>query len=456
SLQNMEGAWAKFRLGMGGTDFQTAMARLGLHGPQDFKNFATLSSHLMAVKRMYGEQAALASANALGIDKHTFLMLMQGPQKVRELYEKAYRLNGVTGQNVREAQLLWEKWVDLKEVFAADGQVIFHDLVPALGALMTDAEDLLHAFTRVDKATDGWAGKILALGAAIMTLRAPFALLKSGAGLLGAKGATEGAEAAASGGILGKAFGWLGVAGRAGVIGLLANAGLDMVDPKDKAGSWIDQHVWGASWLDNEASKIGLGRSYAQQRAAAMGSTGAGGSLPRGLRNNNPGNIRYGKFARAHGATGADSSGFAIFPTLRAGERAMAALLQDYKARGIDTIAGIVSRYAPSSENNTGAYIASVSSQTGIGANTPLSASQYAAVQRAMMIQENGGAYARMLGPGATAPVVASGGHTSVETNIGSIHVNAPNATDADGVAGGMKKALAYNTLISGGMVGVT
>ncbi len=79
-------------------------------------------------------------------------------------------------------------------------------------------------------------------------------------------------------------------------------------------------------------------------------------SLPRNLRNNNPGNIRYGDFAKSKGATSADSGGFAIFPTMEQGEQAQKDLLFKSKSYKDLTIDQAVSRYAPPTENNTGAY----------------------------------------------------------------------------------------------------
>jgi hypothetical protein len=51
----------------------------------------------------------------------------------------------------------------------------------------------------------------------------------------------------------------------------LVSAALSALDPNDKIGSWIDKNVPGASWLDNLASRIGFGRSYNDQAAAAAG-----------------------------------------------------------------------------------------------------------------------------------------------------------------------------------------
>lgn len=45
-------------------------------------------------------------------------------------------------------------------------------------------------------------------------------------------------------------------------------------------------------------------------------------------RNNNPGNIKYGPYAKAHGATGQDKDGFAIFDSGDVGDLAMRSLLQ--------------------------------------------------------------------------------------------------------------------------------
>ncbi|NHN85894.1 hypothetical protein GOB93_14760 [Acetobacter musti] len=53
---------------------------------------------------------------------------------------------------------------------------------------------------------------------------------------------------------------------RRGFAGYMAHEGLSWLDPDDRTGAWIDRNIPGASWLDNQASRIGLGRSYAEQR----------------------------------------------------------------------------------------------------------------------------------------------------------------------------------------------
>ena len=54
-----------------------------------------------------------------------------------------------------------------------------------------------------------------------------------------------------------------------GGLGIAAGAFHYFGDPNDKIGTWIDEHVPGASWVDNQASRVGLGRNYNQQDVAA-------------------------------------------------------------------------------------------------------------------------------------------------------------------------------------------
>lgn len=100
---------------------------------------------------------------------------------------------------------------------------------------------------------------------------------------------------------------------------------------------------------------------------------------PRGIRNNNPGNIRHGDPWRGMADQQADSD-FITFRAPEYGIRAMGKLLNNYQSlHGINTIAGIIERWAPEfndkgeRENDTQAYIASVSGQIGIAPDQPIS-----------------------------------------------------------------------------------
>jgi len=94
-------------------------------------------------------------------------------------------------------------------------------------------------------------------------------------------------------------------------------------------------------------------------------------AMTRGYKNNNPGNIRL-TFDRTGKQTfwkneiiGTDKA-FKKFKTMVDGYRALFALLVEYNGKGFNTISKIINRYAPSSENNSTAYISTVSARTKI------------------------------------------------------------------------------------------
>ncbi|ATQ67832.1 MULTISPECIES: hypothetical protein [Methylosinus] len=92
---------------------------------------------------------------------------------------------------------------------------------------------------------------------------------------------------------------------------------------------------------------------------------GFGGS--RSWRNNNPGNLRYGEFAAAHGATGKDEKGFAVFPDAETGRAAQRSLLFDTPQYAGLSIREAIGKYAPAAENDTGAYVRRVTNGLGVG-----------------------------------------------------------------------------------------
>ena len=84
-------------------------------------------------------------------------------------------------------------------------------------------------------------------------------------------------------------------------------------------------------------------------------------TLPRGLRNNNPGNIRRSKDNWQGLRPEQTDPDFFQFTTPEWGYRALIKTLQTYRRKhGLQTIAEMIGRWAPYTENNTSGYISRV------------------------------------------------------------------------------------------------
>lgn len=83
-------------------------------------------------------------------------------------------------------------------------------------------------------------------------------------------------------------------------------------------------------------------------------------SLPRGLRNNNAGNIRISKTVYKGEVVPSTDTAFKQFKTRGWGYRAIFVLLESYSKKGFKTIRQMISRYAPENENHTEKYISYV------------------------------------------------------------------------------------------------
>lgn len=94
--------------------------------------------------------------------------------------------------------------------------------------------------------------------------------------------------------------------------------------------------------------------------------------VPRGIRNNNPLNIRIGNTWLGE-KDNPDDNVFEQFVTIEYGLRAAFLILRRYIRRyKLNTIRLIVSRWAPEVENKTEAYISAVCKTTGLDADIPV------------------------------------------------------------------------------------
>lgn len=121
--------------------------------------------------------------------------------------------------------------------------------------------------------------------------------------------------------------------------------------------------------------------------------------IPRGIRSNNPGNIResFGDKTHWEGERATDDDkAFEEFETMEHGLRALIIVLRVYITKhGKDSIRKIITRWAPSNENNTEAYINAVSKWTGIKPDEKVTfnRAQICRIVEAITVHENGGLY---------------------------------------------------------------
>ena len=101
-------------------------------------------------------------------------------------------------------------------------------------------------------------------------------------------------------------------------------------------------------------------------------------SLPRGVRNQNPGNIRKSKDPWQGLAREQPDKAFFTFKAPEWGIRALARVLityqDDYDLR---TVRQIITRWAPPNENDTGAYVRAVADRMGVSPDRPLDVQRY-------------------------------------------------------------------------------
>ena len=101
-------------------------------------------------------------------------------------------------------------------------------------------------------------------------------------------------------------------------------------------------------------------------------------ATPRGIRNNNPGNIRDSN-DKWQGLSKIDNdTAFSVFDDPTWGIRALASTLVTYQDRHkLRTIRGIIGRWAPPVENDTGAYVNAVAANCNVSADAIIDLHKY-------------------------------------------------------------------------------
>jgi hypothetical protein len=124
---------------------------------------------------------------------------------------------------------------------------------------------------------------------------------------------------------------------------------------------------------------------------------------PRGIRNNNPGNLVKTSIKWKGKVTPSENpdSRFEQFINIPFGIRAMALDISNDIKKGKDTLRTLINEYAPPNENDTTAYINAVSKQTGITADAKIKTTPeiLAALIAAKIRVENGAAASKYISP---------------------------------------------------------
>ena len=115
--------------------------------------------------------------------------------------------------------------------------------------------------------------------------------------------------------------------------------------------------------------------------------------MARGIRNNNPGNIRHGSSQwQGMSADQSKDDAFVQFDSPVYGIRALTKLIKNYQSRhGLNTIRQIINRWAPPTENITSAYVDHVAREVGINADAPIDVNDHIVpIVKTIIKHENG------------------------------------------------------------------
>ncbi|EOV0647707.1 hypothetical protein ACOIOT_003413 [Cronobacter turicensis] len=374
------------------------------------------------------------------------------------------KISRATDEATRKALEFNRRLEQMKQNFAAASQVLYESLIPYIEKLIpliekfgvwisTHGPEISKFFsdtaTDINKVTDAVGGWQNALEILLVYFTGKWAL-----GMLGAISKVGGAMGAlGKGGIVGGTiFGaaefanW--VDNNSGPKKELSDNGLYYKD------SWVGQ-AWG--WLKDLVHDDGTNYYDAYGTRPKQ-------STPRGIRNNNPGNLNYVGQSGATKETG-DGGRFAVFGSMQEGIAALYKQLQLYFKRGINTLSSIVKTYAPASDNNNvEAYIDALTKATGKGANDALSADDTSTIARLMkgiVDHENGKGYISssdimggiQLGAGSSASrnMTASGNQTNI--NIGKIDMQT-SAGNANALGADIQRNIQRNRLVNPAMSG--
>jgi hypothetical protein len=380
------------------------------------------------------------------------------------------KMSRATEDATRKAQEFNRRLAEMKQNFSAASQVLYEALIPYVEKLIPLIEkvgiwitehgpeiqkffsDTSNEISQVVDAVGGWQNALeILLG---------FMAGKWALGMIAAI-----SRVGLSAGGLGTTLASIGRGGVIGAVGFGAYEYADWIDknsgPKKQLSengqyykdSWVGKAI---GWWDKVSSTNGADNKY-----------DAYGTKPRGIRNNNPGNLN---FAGQAGAIkeGGENGRFAVFESMRDGISALYKQIQLYFSRGVNTIESVVNKYAPADDNNNvQAYIKQLVGTTGKQADEKLSGEDTETVFkliRGIINHENGKGYVSdqdilsgiQVGSTATAmrqQTMQQKPSAKTEIHIGEMSVQS-NATSVNALGQDVQRNVSRNSLLVPSMSG--
>lgn len=357
------------------------------------RDTAEVMGDLIARFKQMPWHVAVRFAEQLGISSDALFLLTRGfdaANKARDDFMRRLKEAGLDVDDLAEKSKNFSNELrKLESGFSMLGMIMESRFLPIATTFLHWAQTAIDWIIRLDQATDGWSTTIGAIAIGLGTVSAALALLMPIFSIIAsgfvAVGAAIGGVVAVAAALAGSPI-FAAMAALAATWAIIQN--WDAL--KGALNSFFDWATPKLQWLWDKMSGI---RDFFKSAPKDRGPAYQGAlppdesKLPVGLRNNNPGNLRWWP-----GAERVD--GFAKFKTAEEGLSKMAANLLTYGRRGHNTLESIISKWAPSSDgNNVAAYVAAASKKTGFGANQRLNLQDPETLRKVMdaMIQvENG------------------------------------------------------------------
>ncbi|QEE24527.1 hypothetical protein CS053_08440 [Rhodanobacter glycinis] len=425
--------------------------------------------------RTMPQYRAIQYANVFGIDYKTLMALEKGVDKFSERYKGMLRRFGLSVTDAtKKSHALMVSWRDMKAQAGILGTIVGTTLIGSFDELKHRWESLDATTKHSIKTTAEWIAGIV--GGAALIMAGPVAWIAAlAAGIVALwddyKVWKEGGKSLIDWGK------WRPeIDAATDAITILANVVERLIKLKRELQNMTVHAVTSVgSFAARYAHKIDMGatpqdrheqgshlQKFLRKVAWALGGNPVSGDTPapqiddpwdhtsrkskgastRGIRNNNPGNIKYNAYSRSLGAIGQDANGFAIFPDAATGLRAINSNLQNYGGKGINTPYGIAHRWSTTDQD---AYTQRLAALFGGDPNKKLNMSDPAvlnALRNGIIMQENGSNPYRneMLGGTAANPGQTAGMNIDQTVTINLHGVDKPRDT-ADAVGSALNGA---------------